>query len=111
LFWSPRILCILFAGFLSFFALDVFGEGYGVWKTILALLIHLIPTWIFLVVLIISWRWELVGAVLFTGVGFFYLLTTLRHMSWILPISGPLFLLGILFLLNWLHRKELRTRT
>ena len=28
LFWTPRILCLLFAGFISLFALDVF-EGQG----------------------------------------------------------------------------------
>ncbi len=33
LFWSPRVLTILFALFLSLFALDVFGEGYGFWAT------------------------------------------------------------------------------
>lgn len=54
LFWTPRILCLLFAVFLSLFALDVFTEGYGFWKSILALLIHLIPTWIVLVILAVS---------------------------------------------------------
>ena len=43
LFWTPRILCIVFALFLSLFSLDVFGEGYGFWETLLALLIHLVP--------------------------------------------------------------------
>jgi hypothetical protein len=56
LFWSPRILCLLFAAFISIFAADVLGEGYGFWKTILALLIHLIPTWLVLIVLAVSWR-------------------------------------------------------
>ena len=69
LFWTPRILCFLFAAFISTFAADVFGEGYGFWKTILALLIHLIPTWIVLVILAISWRWEWVGGILFTALG------------------------------------------
>jgi hypothetical protein len=31
------ILCILFAVFLSLFALDVFDEHLGFWKTLLAL--------------------------------------------------------------------------
>jgi hypothetical protein len=31
LFWTPRLLSILFAIFISLFALDVFGEGYGFW--------------------------------------------------------------------------------
>src|ERR1035441_3495384 len=44
LFWTPRIICILFACFVSIFALDVFQENHGFWNTLLALLIHLIPT-------------------------------------------------------------------
>ena len=34
LFWTPRILCILFAIFISLFALDVFGEGYGFFRVL-----------------------------------------------------------------------------
>ena len=35
LHWTPRILGILFAGFLGLFALDVFNEGHTFWRTIL----------------------------------------------------------------------------
>ena len=42
LVWTPRILGILFAVFLNLFALDVFGEDHGFWKTILTLLIHFV---------------------------------------------------------------------
>ena len=48
LFWSPRVLTILFALFLSLFALDVFEEDRDFWGTALALFMHLIPTWIVL---------------------------------------------------------------
>jgi hypothetical protein len=109
LFWAPRILCILFAVFISLFALDVFGEGYGFWGTILALLMHLIPTALVLIALAIAWRWEWVGAVLFIGLGLLYILTGHRmHWSVYLVISGPLFLVGVLFLLNWLYRPSAR---
>jgi len=111
LFWTPRLLCILYAGFIILFALDVFNEGYGVWDTAIALLIHLIPTALILLILAVSWRWEWVGTVLFGGMGLFYLFTTLDHPDWILWISGPLFLIAVLFLLNWLHRRDLRAGT
>ena len=107
LFWAPRILCILFAVWVSLFALDVFGEGYGFWETILALLMHLIPTGIIVVVLVISWRWEWVGGVLFTVLGALYLVMSWGH-GVVNPISGPLLLVGVLFLINWLYRAELR---
>jgi hypothetical protein len=58
LVWTPRILGILFALFVSIFALDVFGAGYGFWETILALLIHLVPVSILLIGLAIAWRWS-----------------------------------------------------
>jgi len=111
LFWTPRILCILFVVFVSLFALDVFGEGYGFWGTMLALLMHLIPTGVILIVLAISWRWEWVGGILFTALGALYLVMFWGRFHWsaYLLISGPLFLVGVLFLISWLYRAALRT--
>ncbi len=112
LFWTPRVLCILFAAFLSVFALDVFSEGYGLWKTIGALLLHLIPTYIMVIVLVIAWRWEWVGAVLFSALGVFYVVWFWGRFPTpvYFIIAGPLFLMGVLFLFNWIYRTQLRTR-
>jgi hypothetical protein len=109
LFWTPRILSVLYAIFISMFALDVFSAGYGFWGTIAALLIHLVPTGVILAVLAIAWRWEWLGGVLFIALGILYLV-----ISWVgfpawsvyVVISGPLFLIGMLFLINWLDRKQ-----
>ena len=109
LFWTPRVFCILFALFVSLFALDVFGEGLGFWKTILALFIHLIPTYIVIAVLVAAWRWEWIGGVLFIFLGVLYIDTWRGHWSAYLVISGPLFLLGGLFFLNWFYREEIRS--
>jgi hypothetical protein len=102
LFWAPRILGILFAIFISVFALDVFDEGYGFWETMLALAMHLIPTALLVTVLIFSWRWDWIGGILFPVLGILYLLT-MRGLHWsaYAIIGGPLFLEGVLFLLSW----------
>lgn len=63
LFWTPRIAALSFAAFVSLFALDVLAEGSGLWETLLALLIHLIPVGIMLIGIAIAWRYEWVGAV------------------------------------------------
>jgi hypothetical protein len=107
LHWTPRILGILFALFISIFALDVFGQGYSFGETIVALIMHLVPTALVVVVLLIAWRWEWAGAVLFAALGAWYLLMTRGRFDWLtyLLISGPLFLTGALFLVNWLHRR------
>ena len=108
LFWSPRVLCIAFALFVSLFALDVFHEGLGVVKTIAALSVHLIPTAIIVVVLAVAWHWEPVGGVLFIVLGILYLIRARHHPSWVAVISGPLFLVGVLFVVNWWKRAEIR---
>jgi len=108
LFWSPRVLCIAFALFLSLFALDVFDERLSLWKTLLALFIHLLPTLFVVLVLVLSWRWEWVGGILYIVAGLRYLIMALNHPDWVLIISGPLFVVGALFLLNWWKRAEIR---
>ena len=112
LFWTPRIACMLFAAFISLFALDVFGEGYGFWKTILALLIHLAPVGGLILFLAISWRWEWIGGIVFPALGVLYIVSAWGNFHWSVyfTISGPLFVLGALFLLNWRYRAELRAR-
>jgi hypothetical protein len=116
LYWCPRILCILFAAFLSLFALDVLDGKYGFWRTILALLIHLIPVFALILVLVIAWRWEWVGAAFFPALGSFYIWWAWSRWRWpynlwnCLTIAGPLFVLGALFLVNWLYRAELHGR-
>jgi hypothetical protein len=101
--WSPRVLGLLFAAFVSLFALDVLDGQHGLWKTVAALLMHLIPTAILLVVLGLSWRWEWVGALVFPALGVFYLVNSWGRLHWsaYAVIAGPLFLLGGLFLLSW----------
>ena len=112
LFWTPRVLCILFAVFLSIFSLDVFEEGLGFWETILALLVHLVPVYVVIIVLVIAWRREWVGAILFTVLAVSYVVAAWGRFNWsaYASISGPLVLLGVLFLLNWIYRAKLRTR-
>lgn len=112
LFWSPRVLSILFALFLGMFALDVFQEGYGFWKSLLALVIHLAPfTGLVIVALIVAWRWELVGAILFVCIGILYIVQfgARWKLTAYLLIPGPMFLIGLLFLMGWIFRRSLHS--
>lgn len=112
LFWTPRVLGCLFALFVSIFALDVFGQGYGFWGTIVALLMHLIPVYVLLIVLVIGWRWEWAGALLYLGFSVWYLTQSwgavpmMANILGALPIAGPPILVGLLFLLDWLTRRR-----
>ena len=109
LFWSPRVSGILIAVFISLFALDVLGEGYSIVETIVALAMHLIPTFVILIVLGIAWRWEWIGGFLFVTLGVLYitLFWEPSNLPAYLVISGPLFLTGILFLLDGCYRSAI----
>ena len=114
-FWAPRAMSIVFIAFLSMFALDVFGEGYGFWKTLLALTIHLIPSFVLIAALVLAWRWEWIGAALYAAAGTLYVFWALQRpippaikLLWVLTIAGPAFLVAALFLANWMKRAEIR---
>ena len=112
-YWTPRIVSIVFILFLMLFSLDVFGQGYGFWGTLLAFLIHNIPVFILTAILIISWKYEIVGGIAFILAGLLYIGMLFMSsnfewymLSWSVMISGPAFFIGILFLMNWYRKKK-----
>lgn len=110
LYWAPRGLTMAFIVFLSMFALDVFRPGQSIWVTLGALFMHLIPSFLLIGFLLIAWRREWLGAVLFTVAG--VLLLIVARPNWIakLILASPVFVVAALFLWNWLKRTELRAR-
>lgn len=106
--WAPRVLTIAFTIFISMFALDVFGPGRGFWQTLVALGMHLMPTYVLIAMLVIAWRREWVGAVVPTALGLLFLwwnhVTRRNGTAGILIIAGPLFLMAALFLISWLAK-------
>ena len=113
LFWSPRVVALLFAAFVSMFALDVFGAGYGFWETVLALAMHLLPVGILLIGILAAWRWEWLGTLFLVGWSVIYLVTAWGQFpfSVYLLMSGLPFTIGLLFLVNWLYRVDLHRPT
>lgn len=112
LYWSPRVLSIGLAAFLSLFALDVFNEPQGFWLTGLALMIHLAPALLVVAMLIAAWRWEWVGALLFALLAAVYTRDVLpKHPDWAAIVSAPLLLIAALFLTDWIVRIRVRARS
>lgn len=109
--WTPRILSIVFILFLMLFSLDIFDLQLGFWGTILGLFMHNIPALLLLIILIISWKHEIVGGIAFILAGILYIILLMRnpfewyYLAWAAQISGIAFLIGILFLINW-HKKS-----
>ena len=114
LYWAPRALGILWILFLALFSLDVFEPGRSFWEIAVGLFMHNIPALVMLLVLVIAWKRELVGAVAFCLVGVLYtVLTVVRGsvpwfivLSWSITIAGPALLTGILFFLGWRRKRQ-----
>jgi hypothetical protein len=108
LFWAPRVLGLAFAAFLSLFALDVFAQAEQPSQSMIALTIHLIPTAFVLAILAISLRWGGVAGLVFVALGSYYVASTWGRLAWsaYLVITGPMFLLGLLFELDWWYSRH-----
>ena len=118
LYWTPRILCVLAILFISMFALDAFDGNASVWQKIGGFIIHLIPSYILIALLIVAWKWELIGGIIFMliGLGFapsIYIINHNRnHFSVsqslidVLMINGPIIIVGILFLISYYTKKR-----
>ena len=114
-YWTPRILSIIFISFLALMSLDVFSSESSFWQTIGALFMHNIPALVLLVVLLISWKYEIVGGIAFILAGLVYIVVLMRNpfewymLSWAIQISGIAFLIGILFLIGWFKKNKKAT--
>ena len=99
LFWSPRIICILFAAFLGVFAADVFGETRGFWATAVALFVHLIPSTLVLLILAVAWRRDWLGGLVYLFLAALYMVGIGGRFHWSIPAG--LALIALLFFANW----------
>lgn len=116
--WTPRVICIIAILFISMFALDSFEPELSIWQKIGGFLIHLIPTYILIVMLIVAWKWEFVGGVIFTTLGLITSPIIFMHnyrmngsvgmsLLIILMINFPFIVVGILFM--WSHYRKNRS--
>jgi hypothetical protein len=116
IYWTPRILGIIFTLFIGLFSLDVFGSGLSFWQTVGAFLMHNIPTFLLALAIGFSWHYEIIGGIVFILAGIAYLIsitTTMiingfqgYYLAWAVQFSGIAFVIGILFLINWRKKKK-----
>jgi hypothetical protein len=109
LFRTPRVLGILFILFVSLFALDIFDMNLGLWGTIVGLFMHLLPSITLTIALVLAWKYEWVGAILFALVGVWFLsISTPGDVMFYIVFIGVPLLIAALFLLGWIYRGKIR---
>jgi hypothetical protein len=105
--WSPRVLCIILAAFPMLFT---FKQEATFLKKLADILFHLIPSFLVIFLLILSWKWPWIGGIILIGLGtVFFIWYAQKNQSYALGIY--LFINGILFLLDWFQKKDIRKIT
>jgi len=115
-YWTPRVVSILFICFLALFSLDVIQPGLSTGQIVVGLIMHNIPVFVLLILLIIAWKYEIVGGIAYILAGLLYSGSTIvsaltsdfpwyLSLSWSLTIAVPALFIGILFLINWYKKK------
>lgn len=102
LYWVPRILTILAILFMMMFSLDMIGENIPLGKKLPGLLIHNLPAFILAGILIIAWKKELIGGILFIAA---FIAASIFFRSFAgnpgsLVVIIPFLITGILFILH-----------
>jgi hypothetical protein len=117
--WIPRILSILAILFISLFAADSFDTNLTWWQQVSGFILHLVPSFILALVLIIAWNKELLGGIIFIVIGFIFtpIVFSMNYrgnhsigisLSVIAAVTFPFIVVGVLFLIShYSKRKEL----
>jgi hypothetical protein len=111
LYWAPRILCMLAIAFVMMFSFDVFSIEASFGEQMMGFLIHNIPAFVLMILLIVAWKWELAGGIIFTSVsvaGLFFTTHFFKNNYGSIVVVVPFLLTGILFILH--YRKEKKDR-
>jgi len=117
LHWLPRIICILAILFVSMFALDSFASGLTIWQQLAAFAMHLVPSFVLIVFLIVAWKWEFIGGIIFLTIGlamspFIFNMNYHRtnsievSLGIILMITFPFIVVGVLFIISHSFKKK-----
>ena len=116
--WLPRIICILAILFVSIFAADAFEPGKTIGQQLAQFFIHLIPSFVLLAFLLVAWKKELIGGIIFAAIGIVMTPVIFSHnynvnhfsvaqsIGVVLMITFPFFVTGILFIVSYFMKKR-----
>jgi len=122
LHWTPRIICILAILFISMFAADSFAPELTFWQQIGGFMMHLIPSFILITLLIVAWKWEYIGGIIFIVIALglspfvFMLNYNMNHsvgmsLGIIMVITFPFLVVGVLFIISHFMKKKKLLKT
>lgn len=117
LHWTPRVICILAILFISLFALDSFDSNRTILQQIGDFLMHLMPSFGLIIVLIVAWKWEFIGGIIFILIGLGFSPFIFKHnynmnhsvelsLQTVFIIAMPFVIVGILFIVSHFKKRN-----
>ena len=106
-YWLPRVAGIICAVFCFVLAFGVFAEeDWTPLEKTIGFLMQLIPFLIMIILLLIAWKWEFIGGISYVilGIAIIAYMILFRPEIWYntFILSGPLFFVGLLFIIHYL---------
>ena len=101
-------IAILYAFTLLVFAADVFIKEQSISQTVSDLFMHLIPTALMLLFVVVGYKKPLVGAIIFAVMAVAYIITGWTGMHWTahVLIAGPLIVISFLYIKAYKSDKQ-----
>ncbi|MBP7176389.1 MAG: hypothetical protein KBA53_09320 [Thermoclostridium sp.] len=106
--WIPRVLIIAFIVFFSMFSLDVFTGNAELADMLAGFLIHMLPSFVMILFLVITWKKPVAAGVLFIvlGVVFTFFYNTYKQGTSFFTVSFIPILAGLLFFIPSIIRRK-----
>ena len=115
--WLPRIICLITIVLVSLVALKSYQADISIWQQIGSFAVVMIAPLTFLAFLIVAWRWELIGGIIFTIIGlmlspYIFLhnynteISVWRSLFSIVVLILPFVTIGVLFIVSFFQKKK-----
>ncbi|HNX44613.1 MAG TPA: hypothetical protein PKI35_09275 [Bacteroidales bacterium] len=100
--WSARILSLLSILFILIMSFDCIGGDYSLKEQLICFVMHNIPTFTLIILIIIAWKWELAGGILFIVAAFAgsILFKVFTGNAAALILIAPILIAGVLFVIK-----------
>lgn len=100
-YWLPRLIGAGLVLLTALLATDALTQEAQTTDQLTDFALHLLPTLLLLLIVIVAWMKPLMGGVFFWLLALAYAFFAYQHLQWVMSISLPLAIVGTLFMVSY----------